>query len=89
MFFRGLDLGISHTLYAPIFVGLIVLWAAYGRREHQEMVMERPESGRRWAVIGVCLAIVLVGITFVSINMHKEPLGGSHKRFFTEEAQEE
>ncbi|MFO7975258.1 MAG: hypothetical protein R6V12_11560 [Candidatus Hydrogenedentota bacterium] len=89
LFYKEIDFGVSHTMYVPIFVLLFGLWLVFGRREWPDTVMERPEIAWYWVIISACLALVLVSITTVSINMHEEPLGGSHKRFFTEIPQEE
>ncbi|HOD52256.1 MAG TPA: hypothetical protein PLJ71_12335 [Candidatus Hydrogenedentes bacterium] len=87
LFYRHIDFGVSHTMYVPILAVLVAMWFAVGQKERHDTVMERPESGIRWLVIAACVALVLVGITFASINMHAKPLGGSHKRFFAEAPQ--
>ena len=89
LFYEEIDVGVSHTLYVPILVLLFVMWLAFGRKERDDVVMERPETGWYWVVISACLVLVLVTITLISINLHKEPLGGSHKRFLTETPQQE
>ncbi len=84
MFYRGIDFGISHTMYVPILALLLIMYVTLGRRQWKDAVMERPESGFHWVVIAVCLVVALMAIAQVAIKMHDEPLSGSHKRFAAE-----
>lgn len=80
-FYRPFSFKFSESLYPFIVALLFILWLSRLRKIPGFPV--RPtgdESWKRWGIILAALVIILLIITFVSINIHPE-MPGAHERF--------
>ncbi len=80
MFYKGFHLRYSDSLYFPVLVIVAVLW--YIGHRHDKPITAPPirESWQCQVFLFAGLVVILMLLTFVSINMH-DGIAGYHERF--------
>jgi hypothetical protein len=80
-FFRSLSIGDSDALYTPILLIAIALWF-FNRQKSSALGSEvyDKDLSKKWVLIVVGVILLLIIITFISINSHSG-IQGFHERF--------
>jgi hypothetical protein len=80
-FYRHLSIGESDVLYVPVMLFALGLWF-FTRRKKKILPLSASgnESLRKWIWLTVCVFLILIIITFISVSSHPG-LPGFHERF--------
>jgi hypothetical protein len=80
-FYRSLSIGDSDALYLPVLLLALAIWFINRKKEIKlPLPGVREESAKYWVLLVSVLILVLIIITFVSINSHAG-IPGFQERF--------